>query len=338
MNWRLSYIRFRLKHIVSKKSYLMWKYRELVGTSKACNNSLWTKVDYILANAMFGVEPEDYFRFCLYTSHNPFYRNHLVTRQRLNFSKSKLNDKSAVELFSSKAIFDEAYGNYLGRKWCLLDSKTADEFVDMFSNPDGFVICKPLDGYGGKGILKIPSDKEALWKLFQDLEGKRDKYIVEEYYEQKGLLHEINPSSLNTIRVTTLKIGNNIEVVYAYLRAGGKGSIVDNLHSGGVSYTIDIKNGLILPGVTYSECGIIRHPSSGVTVAGNIIPNWEKIIEYAIELHRHAPEGARLIGWDICISDNDLLVIEANTGPGFPADVDFTHNTWEKMRKALDAI
>lgn len=195
-----------------------------------------------------------------------------------------------------------------------------------------------MSGFGGKGAFRTSADADNMRKIYRELTSGDAQYIVEEYFDQKGFLRDVNPSSLNTIRATTVRIKDDIVLLYAYFRAGGANSAVDNLHSGGVRYAIDIKSGELQKGINYVDNNIECHPSTGVKVAGYKLPQWQEIREFVTKLHKMAPEGANLIGWDICVSDDKLIVIEGNAGPGFPQEIRFSDNTWKKVRKCLNAL
>ncbi|WP_081679543.1 sugar-transfer associated ATP-grasp domain-containing protein [Butyrivibrio sp. XPD2002] len=198
------------------------------------------------------------------------------------------------------------------------------------------MFVKVLDGFGGRGDYKAKADEKSLREVYKNITESNAKYIVEEYFYQDGFFHEVNPSSLNTIRVTTAKNKKGIQIFFAYFRVGGAGARVDNLHSGGVSYPIDITKGQLYTGLTYKICDIEYHPSTNTKVAGYVIPNWKEIVDYAKKLHQMAPEGANLIGWDFCVNTDKIIVIEGNAGPGFPLEINYKQNTWKKVKKYLD--
>lgn len=338
MKWRLAYCKFVLKRIKRNKKELLNSFNDLASEFEGCKGNIPEKIDFLISYFLFGAQPEDYIIGNFYKVKNYFFRNHYVTRERLNFIKCRLNTSQGLSFLNSKEEFDEFYNKYLGRKWCNPGKISEEEFIRMFNSQNGCVFVKPLDGYGGIGASKCPSDETSLGNLYKELNCSGKSYIVESYIEQKGLLHDLNPSSLNTIRVATARTNGRVIPLFAYMRAGGAGSIVDNLHSGGVSYTIDIKTGKILPGITFRKYNIINHPSTGMKVAGRIIPHWEAIIEYAKKLHKMAPEGIGLVGWDICLNGDDMYVIEGNGGPAFPREIRFGDNSWKKVKRLLSQL
>ena len=338
MGWRVYYSKLRIKQVLGKKKWVLDQYDKMVKNSKSCKDTWYNRMDCLLAYMMFGAEPEDYFAGEYFEKRNLFYRNHCVTRTRLKAVMKCLNSREALKVFNSKEDFNVLYKDFIGRKWCCPQDVDEETFVNTFIACEGDVFVKPLEGFGGRGVFKAPGGEENLRKLYKELTSDGKKYIVEEYYQQKGFLHDVNPTSLNTLRFISMRDGDTVTPLYGFFRAGGAGSIVDNLHSDGVSYIVDMTNGELLKGVTWKENNIQVHPSTGIKVAGYKIPDWDKVVEFATKLHRNAPEGMHLVGWDICISDGELTVIEGNGSPMFLSDVRYSDNNWKKLRTLMNKM
>jgi ribosomal protein L20A (L18A) len=337
MHWRKEYVKRRIHAIRHGKRAQLQQYRTLASQSHECRDDLPGRMDFLMSYLMFGAGCEDYFVGRFYHVKNPFMRNHHVGTVRLNLLKDKANTSEAVSFLNSKTTFDDYYNDYLGRKWCSPSELSEDEFVEKMKY-NGEVFVKPLEGFGGTGAYRAKADEETLRKVYRDCTATEEKYIVEEYYQQTGFLHDVNPSSLNTIRIITVRNKEGIAPLFAYYRAGGAGACVDNFYSGGIYYTIDLKDGRLQKGVSFKETGIKNHPSTGLLVAGCKVPNWDKVLDFAIKLHEMAPEGAGFIGWDLCVSGDNIIVIEGNAGPGFGGEISFSTNSWKKVRKYLDSL
>ena len=200
------------------------------------------------------------------------------------------------------------------------------------------IIVKVFNGMGGKGVRAINVDKASLKSIYQDLAKSSKNQIVEEYIFQKGYFHDLNPSSVNSIRVTTIRVQEEVKVLYAFLRTGCGNSVVDNLHSGGIVFEIDRKTGIIHKGHTFSQFDIAIHPYSKIKIAGHVIDRWQEIIEFVTRAHLHAPSGSYMIGWDVCVSDDHLSLIEGNSCPGFPHLPDPNDNLWGEVQEYLDRV
>lgn len=124
------------------------------------------------------------------------------------------------------------------------------EFVQSFDNG---LIIKPHTGGGGARISKVFYNNDNL--IFEGacnniedfykyvVKGKTD-FLLTEIINQTGVIHDIYPDSLNTIRILTMCDPNENKpfIACAVQRIGTKKSgIVDNFTAGGISASIDIK-------------------------------------------------------------------------------------------------
>ncbi len=190
-----------------------------------------------------------------------------------------------------------------------------DEVIKNCNKYSKLVIKPTIGSFGGKDVVvfNIKEGKtnyddlsvENLIKLY------KDNFIIQEFLEQHEQMSLLNPSSVNTIRSTTLLINDKVEVLRDVVRIGGKGSMVDNLSQGGIWCVIKSDGRLREKG--YFEFGdYILETDSKVKLEDFEVPNYQKIkadIEY---LHKQTPYF-RVISWDIAIdSKGDAVLIEYN--------------------------
>lgn len=144
--------------------------------------------------------------------------------------------------------------------------------------------------------------------------------MLEEFVEQAQELSTLNPSSVNTVRVyTVLDKKGDAHILSASLRVGGKGSEVDNYHSGGVGYPIDPETGVIMAaGADILGRRYLYHPGTGAKTIGFEIPRWEQLKSFVFSACTVTPK-ARLIAWDIAVLTDGFELIEGNYDgdPGF---------------------
>ena len=297
----------------------------------------YSEHDFMLCWYFLGAEPEDYFSM-VFPEKNWIWRNHHVTRMRMNFLKTKLNpDPDTCRLLNDKAEFCRYWSNDIHRKWCVPSEITREEFAAEFQGVER-IIAKKRIGFGGRGIMVFDTSEVPLEQIYDSILSLPEPYIAEEYHKQTGWLAEINPSSLNTIRVATLRVMDQIEVIFSYLRVGGKNAVVDNLHSGGIRFPIDHNTGEIFPGMNYEIKGVKVHPDTGSEIAGKIVPGWEAVLAYCKKAHQKAPKSLHWIGWDVCLDEDDIFLIEGNAGPGFPPIENPRENWWGEMKKYLTIL
>lgn len=206
------------------------------------------------------------------------------------------------------------------------------------------LIFKPRGGARGNSIMKVTIRKREDGSLVVCHDGRTiaaaeflanlptgsfdprtDSYpgwIVQEVLQQHPFLAAFNPSSVNTFRVVTfMDIEGRIHIHHSILRVGCGGNAVDNWDKGGLSIQVDPKKGQLGKGVRKVEFGgdwSVSHPETGVTFEGQLVPNWNSILE----LCKHGARifsGARSIGWDIALTPHGPVVLEANADWGLPS-------------------
>lgn len=186
--------------------------------------------------------------------------------------------------------------------------------------------CKRNASYGGGvkqdvfmlsvsgGILYINNIKSTFESLKQKL--KKDTWVIQERIKnQAPWLARFHPQSINTIRIVTVKTASSIDIIYSSSRMGINNSFVDNYSSGGIVVGIDpvsgtlFRWGMFKTGSGGKRCE--RHPNSDIVFEGYIIPGWNEIVDYVKKAHKLF-YGLHSIGWDICLTDEGIMVIEGN--------------------------
>ncbi|QIB64705.1 sugar-transfer associated ATP-grasp domain-containing protein [Kineobactrum salinum] len=151
---------------------------------------------------------------------------------------------------------------------------------------------------------------------YGDYTDAYDGWIVQEYVQQEESLSELNPSSLNTIRVITFR-GHNDEIfiVGAALRVGRLGSYIDNMDKGGVAVSIDSHSGQCGVGKFKAQYGsevLTSHPDSGILFSGLSVPEWAEVCRICVRAASLVPT-VRSIGWDVGCTPSGPTIIEANS-------------------------
>lgn len=191
------------------------------------------------------------------------------------------------------------------------------------------LIIKPCTMFGGIGVSKIkysPSDDQIFINndevgmdgMLAFLKKLKDEYLITECVEQTGYAHEIFSNTVNTIRLVTLydQKTNNAWPLGAYHRFGRKNSgVVDNIKGGGICCDIDLKTGMMgACNFNSLEKTFTEHPDSKVKITGKAIPQWEETFKLILELAKFFHK-CPLIGWDIAVCSDKIVIIEANNAP-----------------------
>ena len=223
------------------------------------------------------------------------------------------NNKDFVKYLNEKPLFNEKFKNYLGRDFSVFSKDGYSEFCD-FLNKHKSVIVKPLNGMGGHGIEKINCDAFNI-EEFNRL-TKCGPFMAEEIILQHSAMSKLNPDSVNTIRIVTMRNKGNVVAPLASIRIGRLGSCVDNFCSGGMAAKINVDSGIVETAAFDRNLESFEiHPDTKIKIVGFQIPLWEKVVECVLEASELLPE-CRYIGWDVAIGkDDNIYLIEGNSRP-----------------------
>lgn len=277
---------------------------------------LWMLFDYYWSLIRHGAIVADYFEYEFWRKSN-YERKEYVTM--LDAKRiTKYFNKGRIELFNDKEKFNKFFAKYHKLKdWYFPSDKTEDDFVEWVESCNYDIWVKPNLGASGVGIYKPDVETEAkIRELYREI-SKSDSLFCEERFHQTGILNELNPSSLNTIRVYTLKVGNDIKIMSAGVRIGGGDAIVDNIHSGGMAANIDIETGIVTDaGYNLKGDRYLFHPKSKRLIPGTRVPRWNEILDMCKEASAEVSDVG-FIGWDVAVSEEMVCLVEGNNGGNF---------------------
>jgi hypothetical protein len=195
---------------------------------------------------------------------------------------------------------------------------------------DWFV--KPIDGKGGKGIERWDHEGRGLFRGAGQLVRAKalvarlsaQSWATPRFIQPRVVNHpkmqDLSNGALATVRaLSCLDEQGRPELIGAVLRmAVGGNHVVDNLHAGGIAAGIDLDTGLLGPASNLgsdSRLGWIeRHPDSGAAILGRTLPYWDQLRPFVERAHAAFADRV-LIGWDIAITANGLVLVEANGAP-----------------------
>lgn len=260
-------------------------------------------INALLATIRYGVTPNQYISFRFWEKSSLEKKQFYTRRQHYKLEK-KLNDRRFYKTFWDKEKFNEAFKDFVNREWIFCQT-ASDKEIEEFVKNHKTCLVKPQALSAGRGI-HIYNSNDSFDKL------RNEKCLLEEYVIQAKKMAELNPSSVNTIRVYTLLNNNTVIFLSATLRVGGADAVVDNFHTGGVAYPIDCEYGIItaagrnIQGETY-----LYHPTTNKKMIGFEIPHWYELKQF-ISVACFVIPTARLIAWDVAILENGFEMIEGN--------------------------
>lgn len=181
---------------------------------------------------------------------------------------------------------------------------------DILFREDDSAIYKIEKSGRGLGIRWFHKNNFDIGEVEKLSDGVFQKPIRQHPY-----FAEFTPASVVTMRLTTvIEDSGKCSLRSSRLKIGRGGDDYVKADSY-VAVFFNPENGKLddvgyLPDWTTSE----RHPESHVPFAGKTVPQFDKCIEKAIELHMKIPY-VRCLGWDLTVdSDDRVRIIELNTG------------------------
>ena len=239
-------------------------------------------------------------------------RNTYLTRIRNKKVQNKMNDDKYGNLIDNKCEFNRIFKDYLHRE--TLDANTATpENLKEFLKTD-YIFAKPAFGSCGDGIEKLKvSDFKNAEELLEYVKSK-NLMVLEHILKQHPDMERLHPGSVNTLRIVTDRVGDEVYIAYVTVKCGRGDGFCDNSGQGGVICRAE--NGKIISVATDDYFNIYeKHPDTGIEFKGYEIPMYEEAIALAKEAAMVMSQ-VRHIGWDIAITPNGPAIIEGNDYPG----------------------
>lgn len=276
---------------------------------KTGKNKVYIFFDMIICGFKYQAGYIDYNLFEMYNM-NRYERSTVITRGINNEIIKKYNDPEYMKIFNDKIKFNERFNKYLKRDWLELTGNNKKEFAKFCEKHPKFV-AKPTKESCGKGVEIIDSTDKKIYDLYNDLYNNK-QILVEEIAVQCKKLSDLHPDSINTLRVVTLK-GT---VVTALLRIGNKHNNVDNFNHEGLCVPIDIEDGIIKYQAIDKKGNLYeKHPITKKEIVGFKVPKWNEVKKICEQAALEIPQVG-YIGWDVCVTKDDICFIEANEFPG----------------------
>ena len=269
----------------------------------------------------------------------------------------KLNNRRMGVVYSDKNMAEKLLGNRIRQPKTYIkningifyiDEKVVSKqtAIEACKNINDAVIKHSIDSLQGKSVCRfsskngLVSGKNCPDTIEKLLDMYNTNYLIQAAIQQHPEMAKLNPTSLNTIRVMTYWSKNGVVVLYAVVRMGRTGSVIDNASAGGLY--CGVKNDGRLKEHAYTLTPFSRYEKSdtGIIFKDFRIPMYQELKEKAIELHQQLPYS-KFIGWDLSINNNneiELVEINAN-GPGLfqgatgPAFGDYTEEILEYCRE-----
>lgn len=185
-----------------------------------------------------------------------------------------------------------------------------------------FILKPSVDSSSGVGIQMIKKVSEGIFTMngkkltIDTLRQYGRNFIIQEALSQSDYMSQFNPTSVNTLRITTYRsvADNQVKILWHILRIGAEGAIVDNAHAGGAFIGIDSKGNLNKYLKDQYNNTYTKHNGIDFSKSDFTIPEWEKALDFARKVSDRLLHH-RYVQLDVMIdSEENPRLIEYNLG------------------------
>lgn len=185
-----------------------------------------------------------------------------------------------------------------------------DEAMEFLKTKDEFIIKPSVETGSGKGVKKVNLNnisEEYLRELFLSYNGN---FIAQEVLYQSDEIEKLNPTSLNTCRITTIFLNGKFDYSSIF-KVGKKGADKDNWSC---SYLVGMnKDGNFHRFGYDNQLNKVYKSDNDILFEGLHFPNFKAMVEFTKKYHINYFPNCGIVGWDILIDKNDnVRVIEVN--------------------------
>ena len=270
--------------------------------------SLWQVIKF---RKKYGFNISDYFLYQLY-NHTKDTPLEYVSTSEVERLPRLLNDYTKRNFYFDKVRAYGYYGKYYKRDFLFVTTENKDEFLEL-ANKHKELIIKPTGSYGGNGVIRVKTDNPS--ELYDSLINEYErKFVAEEPIKQAQSISKLHPSSINTLRVPTIRFDDEVVPHHVVLRCGSGGSVIDGMHGGGILGYVDMKTGEILSACDSNGVPLTKHPTTNEDFVGFKIPRIDEALELSKELAEVLPEY-RWVGWDLALTEDGWIMVEGNSAP-----------------------
>lgn len=212
-----------------------------------------------------------------------------------------------------------AIGSPEGIEW--LKPRRRGTLSSVAETADLDAFYKPRFGMQGTGVFRVQTAGGRL--LLDGVPATVDEWahraaltgpsVLQQSVAQHSAMSALHPSSVNTLRVITVRDRAGTRMFTRPLaRIGFGGTVIDNGEAGGIQVFVDPATGRMQgPGLMLRGGTVARHPDSGLELDGYEIPFFAQAVDMAVELHAQLP-GLHTVGWDVAMTPDGPVFLEGN--------------------------
>lgn len=312
---------FNLKNTVKfKKTYHAYETQINNVLAETLEKDKKRETDRIVKDLIFAKEHTkytgiEYFMLGLYNKpHSEWYD--ILPDSSANIICRRMNDLSSGIKVANKYEVYLKFKDFYKREMICIKSAQDKDIFQQFLKKYHAIMTKPVCGSLGDDCLIIKDDDiDNIDSLFNTLLKTYDgEFVAEELLVQIDEMAKFNPTSVNTLRITTVRMDDRVDAE-AFLRVGKMFSKVDNIAKNGIVCTLDQDSGVITSAMDKAACSYTHHPHTRMQLVGSVVPQFKDAIELSKKLAQVMPQY-RYIGWDLALTEKGWVLIELNARAG----------------------
>lgn len=300
-----------------------------LSTPAEIENEMYTTIYYYW---VYGCPASEYYFLDFSHKSHDEIKTYVTMREKVLY-RNRLNRIEDAHLLNNKWETYCLFKDYFGRD--VIKIETDDDyplFCDFIAKHPEFVV-KPTDMGGGNGVHKVTTDanmtEEDRKKLFNEIlaeneqnkklymRGKENSIILEELLIQVPEMAALHPNSVNGVRVTTVRVGDKVNIFYPWFKIGRNGQFLTSAVFGTLDACIDADTGVVSsPGCSETDERFDVHPDTGVPILGFQIPKWKELKETVTELALKL-DTIHYVGWDVVLTEQGWVLMEGNFSGDF---------------------
>ena len=277
----------KLKYIL--KCIARLDYKNMIKIAKKISKKqkklfIFIFIDMIICGFKYGAGYYDYQEFEFYLL-NKNERETYLTRTKNNMIISKYNTKEDFYLLDDKVLFNNNFKEFIKRDYLLVDNNNYDEFKEFVTKHNEF-IAKPVNGEGGKGVMKyeVNDNEKELFKVVTSLKQN----LIEEVIEQNSEINKLYSESVNSLRLFTFYDGVDSYVLNSVFKIGN-GGCTDNFSSGSMYTFVNERGIVIAPAIDQEDNYFEEHPITLQKIIGFKVPFYKEACDLVIEASKKVP-------------------------------------------------
>lgn len=193
--------------------------------------------------------------------------------------------------------------------------------------PDVSLFAKPADLWSGQGASRWVRAAPGVWTSGSDEridalelvrrlseQSREHPIVLQRCLVPHPAMRALAPDAVSTVRCVTFESrAGDAKLLRAMVRIPMAGMIVDNMNAGGAIASIDLETGRLSECIAWKDGLLLRSgtlPGRETRVEGVEVPLWPAARRIALQAQRAA--GLPFAGWDLALSEDGPILLEAN--------------------------